>query len=1322
MLYFNLTKSSKSDLVFTRRAEIGNSIKGNSKATVSFVHLHVHSSYSVLDGLASPRDLVKYTKELGMTALALTDHGTMFGTLDFFAAARAEGIKPIIGLEAYLAPRTMLDKDNIKDRKSYHLLLLAKNQTGYKNLLKIASVSQLEGFYYHPRIDKAFLAAHCEGLIGLSACLAGEIPQALKDNDLARAESSLNWYKEAFGPGNFYLELQDHNIPELYRVNRLMVELAKKTSTPLAATNDVHYARKEDAELQDILLCIQTGHLLTDINRMRMSDDSYYLRSPQEMQSIFSQVPEALSNTVLIAEQCEVDLTRTGYHLPKFEVPEGQTPELFLLELCQRGLRENLSDGAQAPEMQERLNYELGVINQMGFAEYFLIVWDLCRFSRENNIWYNVRGSGNGSLVAYALDITSVEPLSYHLLFERFLNPDRITMPDIDLDFPDDRRAEVMEYCNQKYGADKVAQIITFGTMAARGAVRDVGRVMNIPLVEVDRVAKAVPSQFQGKNIPLAESLEKNAELKALYESNEQYKRLIDVACRMEGSIRNVGTHAAGVIISDKPLTEYLPLHRPTNQSDELPIKSVAQYDMAGIDAMGLLKVDFLGLTTLTIMAKACEFIKERHNRRLNLSNIPIDDPEVFDYIGQGHTPGIFQLEGGGMTRYLMQMQPKTVQHVIAMVALYRPGPMEIIPAYIANMKGEVPVSYHHEKLEPILQETYGHTVYQEQIMQAAMSLAGYLPGESDDLRSAVSKKDATKVRKHRSKFVNGAVRNGIDKSTANQIFKHWEAFAFYGFNKSHATNYGIMAVKTAYLKYHYPVEYMTALLSAWKNDTDKTALYIAECREMGIEVLPPDVNNSGYDFTIEERPDGDLSIRFGLGAIKNVGQSPVEEIILGRKDSSDRISRPFISLNDFVRRVDLRKVGKRPLECLIKVGALDQLGERGSLLASLEQIANISASHFRAKEMGQMDLFGGSLVEETPLLVLQTYIRMSKKDQLDWEKELLGLYISDHPLNAHLRQVENKISHISTALAEAEEASKVSVGGVVNRMRPIRTKKDQMMSFVTLSDTYGDMDLVFFPKTWEKYSQIVDVGVVLLVEGKVQHRDTNVSVLVDKISVVTSNTDQNDLGESTSGPFYENTLERNLPDMRFLSRYAWPPVGEENDLTAEDSLEILLEEDPHSSWVEEPEYIEDPPLGFEFQTDYLDQEPDPLESAATIPSPDEDEPEELTQKPEEALEDFGYVDDEQVGQLPSQILVLTLPPGDTPERDQRRMSKYYGWLGAHPGRDLFGFRLQGPKGWRVVYFPNFPIEISDPLLSQLEQELGKENILCQPYNSDLIF
>ncbi len=1258
---------------------------------MSFVHLHVHSAYSVLDGFGSPTALVKRAKELGMPALALTDHGTMFGTLDFFQAATAEGIKPIIGLETYIAPRSMHDKDVSRDKYSTHLVLLAENMTGYHNLLSIASASQLEGFYYHPRIDKPYLAAHSEGLIATSACLSGELSRALLDNDSDRAERSLAWYLDVFGKDRYFLELQDHDISELYRVNRGLIELSKKTGARMVATNDVHYVRRDDAELQDILLCIQTGKLLSDRNRMRMNNDTYYLRSPEEMQSLFSQVPEAISNTLEIAEQCELDLTRKGYHLPQFEVPAGETASTFLYELCQDGLRRNAPDQADSDEFQKRLDYELSVINQMGFAEYFLIVWDLCRFSREKNIWYNVRGSGNGSLVAFALDITSVEPLSHALLFERFLNPDRVTMPDIDLDFQDDRRAEVMEYCNQKYGADRVAQIITFGTMAARGAVRDVGRVMAIPLADVDKVAKLVPGPVQGKNVPIAESLKSTSELRAIYESSDQMKNLLDTAGRMEGSLRNVGTHAAGVIISDKPLTEYLPLHRPTSSSDELPIKSVAQYEMDGINYLGLLKVDFLGLVTLTIMSKACEYICQRHGIQLTLGNIPIDDPEVYQFISEGHTIGLFQLEGSGMTRYLVQMQPKTIHHVIAMVALFRPGPMESIPEYIANMHGEKPVTYQHEKLEPILRETYGHAVYQEQIMIAAMQLAGYTPGESDDLRSAISKKKVKEVKKHHDKFVKGAVKNGIEKKTAEDIFAHWEAFAHYGFNKSHATNYGMIAVKTGYLKYHYPVEYMTALLSAWKNDNEKCSIYASECHNMGIEVLPPDVNHSGYDFTIEEHTEGKARIRFGLGAVKNVGQGPVETIIQARGHQA------FLDLNDFIRRVDLRQVGKRPLECLIKVGALDAFGPRKALLRSIDQMVNVSASNIKAIEMGQLDLFGGGTVA-LPHVILPTNVHVDTSEQLGWEKELLGLYVSDHPLSSYMSQIADKISHSSNQLAEVETNSKVTIGGLVKRVQPILTKKNQNMAFVTIEDQFGEVDLVMFPAVWERDNHMVEQGSLLVVEGKLQHQERGTSVLADRVRRIGMDESTGEVINQNSGKQYERMLENYLPDIRLLSRYR---VGEDLDPKPAEESELLEEfEEPEDElWRVGLDLDEETP-GETFLADPPELPDDPV---ALEPELQQKDPETAPQTPTfvSTTESSTFVES-TMSIVERRVLVVQIAKDEAPERITRKIHHLHGWLGSHPGEDQFAFQFYAEGRWQEYVFPNESVQISESLLNQL--------------------
>ena len=1258
---------------------------------MSFVHLHVHSSYSLLDGFGRPSALVKRAKELGMPALALTDHGTMYGTLDFYQAALAEGVKPIIGLEAYMAPRGMRDKDASRDRAYSHLVLLAENMTGYKNLLAIATASQLEGFYSHPRIDKAYLASHSEGLIALSGCLSGELSQALLDNDPERAERSLAWYLDVFGKDRYFLELQDHDIPQLYRVNRGLVELAGKTGARMVATNDVHYVRREDAELQDILVCISTAKLLRDQTRMRMEGNTYYLRSSEEMMRLFEKVPEAISNTLEISDRCQVDLTRKGYHLPKFDIPSGQDASSFLRELCVVGLRRKLPDQVDTETFQTRLDYELSVIDQMGFADYFLIVWDLCRFSHERNIWYNVRGSGNGSLVAFALDITSVEPLSHNLLFERFLNPGRVTMPDIDMDFQDDRRAEVMEYCSQKYGADRVAQIITFSTMAARGAVRDVGRVMAVPLSEVDRVARVVPGPSQGKNVPIVESLRSSADLRAVYESSDQMKKLLDTAARMEGSLRSVGTHAAGVIISDLSLTEYLPLHRPTSDSNELPIKSVTQYDMDGITYLGLLKVDFLGLVTLTIMAKACEYIAQRHGIHFTLDSIPVDDPDVFRTIGDGKTAGLFQLESSGMVQRLMQMQPKTLNHVIAMVALYRPGPMESIPEYIANMHGDKPVTYQHEKLEPILRETYGHAVYQEQIMTAAVQLAGYSPGESDDLRLAISKKKVEEVKKHRAKFIKGAVKNGIDKKTAEEIFAHWEAFAHYGFNKSHAANYGMIAVKTGYLKVRYPVEYMTAVLSAWKNENEKCAAYVSECHRMGIDVLPPDVNASGYDFTIEERSGESHAIRFGLGAVKNVGQSSVDTIIQARGHQA------FADLSDFTHRVDLRQVGKRALECLIKVGALDAFGPRKALLQSMDQIVSASGSHAKAVENGQMDLFGGGTVDK-PQVILPTDVTVDTIEQLNWEKELLGLYVSDHPLRSYMAQIADKISHNANQLIALETDTKLTIGGLVKQVRQVPTKENKLMAFVTLEDEFGDMDVVMFPMVWERESGMVEQGSLLVIDGKLNQTQRGTSVIAQKVRrIVLDRNGTEGLFDQNGGKQYERLLENYLPDIRLLSRYRYgegaQEMAEENDEPLDD-----LEEPEDELWR----------VGLDLDEESADAgfvPEEPFETA-DLPQPVVEPSERTNPGPMESEDDgVGRRASAQTlgsGTVEKRLLVVRIDKQETSERVIRKMELLHGWLGSHPGEDQFAFQCFLNGQWKECYFPNESVDISVSLLNEL--------------------
>jgi DNA polymerase-3 subunit alpha len=1062
---------------------------------MSFVHLHVHSEYSLLDGFSNIKKLVKRAKEMNMPAIALTDHGTMFGVIDFFNAATAEGIKPIIGVEAYLAARTMKERDAQFDKKSSHLLLLAENETGYRNLLKIASAAQLDGFYYYPRIDHEFLAKHAEGVICTSGCMSAEVPRLIQQDNLDGARRSLDWYYEVFGPNNFFLELQEHDIKELDNINKMLVSLGKHYQSRFVATNDVHYINKEDSRLQDILLAIQTGSLLSDPNRMRMSSPTYYLRSPEEMASIFSEIPEALNNTLLIAERCDLDLGFKGYHLPEFCVPEGYTAQSYLRELCEAGLLRRYGDRANEPVVRQRLEYELGVIHQMGFDTYFLIVWDLTRHARDEGIWYNARGSAAGSIVAYTLEITLVDPIQHGLIFERFLNPGRISMPDIDLDFRDDRRAEMLEYTAQKYGDDKVAQIITFGTLGARAAIRDVGRVMDIPLTEVDRAAKLIPN-IPGKPVTISNALDEVPEFKQLYESEDYLHELIDTAAKMEGVVRNAGTHAAGVIITDKPILDYIPLHRPTGQSaEDSPVKTVTQFEMSNLDALGLLKVDFLGLATLSIMARACDMICRRHGVDYNLTNIPTDDPETYEMLGRGETAGVFQVEGSGMRRWLMQMKPKELANVIAMVALFRPGPMDFIPGYIRRMHGEEKVEYRHPALEPIFKETYGYPVYQEQLMFAVMNLAGYTAPEADDLRKAISKKLKDKLLKHRQKFVNGAVRNGIEADTAAAIFDDWEEFARYGFNKAHAADYGVIAVQTAFLKLHYTVEFMTALLSVSHNETDKVALYVADCRRMGIRVEPPDINCSEWDFSIEDHSDSPSSIRFGLGAIKNVGQGPVEAILKARQDAI------FSNLNDFARRVDLRQVGKRALESLIRVGALDSFGPRTAMLAALDRILSVSTSHFRAADAGQMSLFGihTGVMEEITLPKVSGEI--SRREILNWERELLGLYVSDHPLSPVIEVLTQTVTHFSGQLSEAGQNEKVRVAGMIIRMRSHQTKTGKQMGFVTIEDLQGTIELVVFPRTWEQVSGIIDFDRIIVVDGRVDAVGAEPKVLVDNIS-----------------------------------------------------------------------------------------------------------------------------------------------------------------------------------------------------------------------------
>jgi DNA polymerase-3 subunit alpha len=1334
---------------------------------MSFAHLHVHTEYSLLDGFSNIKKLVKRVKELDMPAVAITDHGTMFGVIDFYNAATAAGVKPIIGMEAYMAARGMKDRDSKLDRSSYHLLLLAENETGYKNLLQIASAAQLDGFYYYPRIDHDFLAAHSEGLICTSGCMSAEIPRALLDNNPEEAVRRMNWYYDVFGPDRFFVELQHHNIKEITELNRRLVEMGARYSAKYVATNDVHYINQNDSKLQDILLAIQTNSLLTDKDRMMMTDDSYYLRTTQEMQRLFAEVPESLSNTLLIAERCNVDLSFKGYHLPDFDVPEGYTAQTYLRHLCEEGARRRYGEQASSQAVRERLDYELDIIHTMGFDAYFLIVWDLCIYASAHNIWYNARGSAAGSIVAYTLDITRVDPLEHDLIFERFLNPGRISMPDIDLDFRDDRRAEMMEYCARKYGDDKVASIITFGTMGAKAAIRDVGRVMNVPLPEVDRIAKLVPF-VSGRTVSIEKDAMEVPDFKKIYNSSTEMKELVDIAMGMEGTVRNAGTHAAGVVIADKPLTEYLPLHRPTSNSEETPIKSVTQFEMGILDSLGMLKVDFLGLATLSTMARACDLVKERHGIELNLDNIPIDDPKAFELLGNGQTAGVFQVEGGGMTRWLVEMKPKNLDNVIAMVALYRPGPMQFIPDYIARMHGEAEVEYRHEALRPIFEDTYGIPVYQEQLMNAAVQLAGYTQSEADDLRKAISKKIAEKIKKHRDKFVKGASEKGMPKETAELIFTDWEEFARYGFNKSHAADYGIIAVQTAYLKAHYPAEYMTALLTVTRNDTAKVALYVADARSMGIPVLQPDINSSEWDFTIENGGNKETSIRFGFSAVKNVGEAPVNLILEARQNQ------PFKDLNDFARRVDLRAVGKRALECLIKVGALDSFGNRAALLASLDRIVAVSNSHFQAVRAGQMSLFGAE-TGITESIALPEVNDVDKREMLNWERELIGLYISDHPLSSYQKQLSQIVSYFSGQLPEAAHEEKVRVAGLISSIRPYQTKAGKPMGFVTIEDIQGVIDLVMFPRTWKQFSDLLVVGQIIIVEGKVDANSNPPKILVDsvqtefalKVSVDADEADFNmpPLPLSDPTPVHPPAKLATPPPDRApqpASVISTPSLAAERDTPSGH-----IGSSPHavaeaiSNYIPEPEWDDEtlppPPDAFppgwddawqpDFEVAQIASRPEPKFKKdepvslppevipAPRPEPEAGEPsmpEKTGAAPEPSLEarpgmvvqaveapvhpvaklpslyaPLAQTDDR--ARPPQQITVLLRPTGDR-ERDKRRIKMLHGTLISFHGRDKFSFQIfEGGKG-HLIDFPNDTTRVCPEVLARLKKLMGEES------------
>ena len=1073
-----------------------------------FVHLHVHTEYSLLDGFARIKKLVSRAKELNMSAIAITDHGCMFGAIDFFKVAKKEGIKPIIGCEVYTAPRSMKDKDPNYDKSQGHLILLAKNMTGYKNLIKLVSKAYVDGFYYKPRIDIEELSKHSEGIIALSACLAGDVSQAIMNRNYEKAKSIALKYKEIFGEENYYLEIQDHNLPEQKEVNRELLKLSKDIDVPLVATNDLHYVNKEDSKIHDILMCIQMGKTVDDPTRMRFGSDEFYLKSREEMEELFPYAEEALDNTVKIAEICNVEFDFDTIHLPKYDVPDGYTPAEYLRMLCFKGLEERY--GKPSDEVVERLNYELGVIEKMGYVEYFLITWDFINFSRENNIMVGPgRGSAAGSIVAYTLYITDIDPIKYSLLFERFLNPERISMPDIDIDFCYERREEVIDYVKRKYGEDHVAQIITFGTMGAKAAIRDVGRVLDIGYNKVDRIAKEIPFAL---GMTIDKALDTNPTLRQMYEEDNETKEIIDVSRQIEGMLRHASTHAAGVVISKNPVDEYVPLYK---HQDAI----TTQFTMTTLEELGLLKMDFLGLRTLTVIRDALDLIEKKYGRKIDFSKMEYDDPKVYELLSSGNTLGVFQLESGGMRSFMKQLKPDNFEDIVAGISLYRPGPMDSIPTYINNKNNPDDVTYLHESLKPIMEVTYGCLVYQEQVMQVVRDLGGYSYGRSDLVRRAMGKKKMDVMEEERQYFIHGkyddegnleisgCVRNGVSEEIGNKIFDDMIDFAKYAFNKSHAAAYGVLAYETAYLKAHYPVEFMAALITSVMGNTDKVVEYIRECNALKIEVLKPDINKSFTKFSVEGN-----NIRFGLAAVKNVGVNVLNNIIAEREANGE-----FIDFNDFCKRLDSKDLNKRIIESLIKCGAFDSISEnRASLMMGYEKLLE-SISMDRKKNLaGQMSLFDGFGMDESindsmqSMYTLPVVKEFEEKERLYLEKEVLGMYVSGHPLSQYKDKLKKNTSMNNADLTDIKEdyisylnlnEKEVTMGGMVLTKTIRTTKRNDLMAIIELEDLYGIIEVIVFPQVLQKYSHILQEDKIIYVEGRLSIKeDENAKLIAREI------------------------------------------------------------------------------------------------------------------------------------------------------------------------------------------------------------------------------
>ncbi len=1064
---------------------------------MNFTHLHVHTEYSLLDGSNKIKEYVARVKKLGMDSAAITDHGVMYGVIDFYKEAKAQGIKPILGCEVYVAPGSRFDKEagNNEDRY-YHLVLLAENNEGYQNLMKIVSIGFIDGFYYKPRVDIETLETYHEGIIALSACLAGEIPRYIMRGMYEEACKSALRYQNIFGKNNFFLELQDHGMPEQKQVNQSLLRMSREMGIELVATNDVHYTYAEDVKPHDILLCLQTGKRLSDEDRMRYEGGQYFVKSPEEMATLFPYAPEALENTYKIAQRCNVEIEFGVTKLPKYDVPEGYTSWEYLNKLCWDGFAERYPD--DIGKLRDQLTYELSIIQKMGYVDYFLIVWDFIKYSRDHGIAVGPgRGSAAGSLVSYTLGITNIDPAKYQLLFERFLNPERVSMPDIDVDFCFERRQEVIDYVVRKYGKDRVAQIVTFGTLAARGVLRDVGRVMDMPYAFVDSIAKMVPQEL---NITLDRALKTNPEFKTLYDTNEQVKELVDMSMRLEGLPRHTSMHAAGVVISQKAVDEYVPLSRAQDGS------LTTQFTMTTLEELGLLKMDFLGLRTLTVIQNAVRMAEQGHGCKIDVDHIDYNDKAVLDSLGTGKTDGVFQLESTGMKNFMKELKPQSLEDIIAGISLYRPGPMDFIPQYIRGKNHPETITYDCPQLESILEPTYGCIVYQEQVMQIVQKLAGYTLGRADLVRRAMSKKKAAVMQQERQNFVYGneaegvpgCISRGIPENVANKIYDDMIDFAKYAFNKSHAAAYAVVAYQTAWLKYYYPVEFMAALMTSVIDNSTKVSEYILTCRQMSIGILAPDVNESESAFSVSGG-----AIRYGLNAIKSIGRPVIESIIAERKAGG-----PYVDLSDFIHRLPGKDVNKRVVENLIKSGAFDSFpANRRQMMLIYGQIMDEAAQKKKTELAGQMSLFDFAAEEDKEAFKVKIPVvaEYNKGDLLAFEKEVLGFYISGHPLEEYEEQWKRGISHVTTDFLPPEEGElpkvhdgeRATVGGMITTKTMKATKTNKMMAFITIEDLVGTVEVIVFPRDYEKIGKMLNVDDKVFVSGRISAEEDRASKMI---------------------------------------------------------------------------------------------------------------------------------------------------------------------------------------------------------------------------------